>query len=63
MICALSGIGAGYSLDTFTQDQFAFHHKDMLILFAAGNSGESGDSTISTQAEFKNGLTVGSVGH
>ncbi|KAG2389049.1 hypothetical protein C9374_014449 [Naegleria lovaniensis] len=50
----------GYSIDTADIDKYVWEHKDMLILFSAGNSGDAmGYSSISTQAEAKNILSVG----
>lgn len=54
-----SGI-LGYSISSKEIDEFAYHHKDFLILFSAGNSGEIlGYASLGTHAESKNALSVG----
>ncbi len=40
-------------------DQFVWNHKDMTILFSAGNSGSLGDNTICSPGTAKNCITVG----
>ncbi len=40
-------------------DKFMWEHKDMLILFAAGNDGLAGPGSLSVQANSKNALIVG----
>jgi len=50
----------GYSIDTADIDKYIWENKDFLVLFSAGNSGdEIGYSSISAQAESKNGIAVG----
>lgn len=44
-------------------DEFAYDHPDHLVLFAAGNSGDSvGDLSITSPSNSKNVLAVGAVG-
>ena len=40
-------------------DQFMWNHQDALVLFSAGNSGESGARTINSPSTNKNGVSVG----
>lgn len=42
-------------------DDFMWNNKDILIYFAAGNSGGNGDNTVGYPATAKNTLTIGSV--
>lgn len=42
-------------------DQFMWDHPDMLILFAAGNEGDSGKRSIGSPALSKNPVTVGAT--
>lgn len=44
-------------------DEFAYDNPDHLVLFAAGNSGDSvGDLSITSPSNSKNVLAVGAVG-
>ena len=40
-------------------DQFMWENPDALVLFSAGNSGDSGYNTVGSPATFKNGATIG----
>lgn len=40
-------------------DTFMWNHPDALVLFSAGNSGESGARTINSPSTNKNGVSVG----
>lgn len=55
-----------YTVDSQSVDQFGWNHKDMTILFAAGNEGEDKDGngvvdpdSISSPGTAKNAVTVG----
>jgi len=48
-----------YTLPTQDVDEFMHEFDDMLILFAAGNSGQQGPGSIGAPATCKNCLTVG----
>jgi len=61
IVCSSRGTGAGYSTESASIDRFVFQYKDMLVLFAAANDGDSGDRSLSTQGENKNAITVGAV--
>jgi subtilisin family serine protease len=59
-------VSGAYTVDSQRADQFMWDHKDMLVLFAAGNSGvdEDWDGIVDTQSlaspgTAKNVLTVG----
>ena len=54
------GIGAGYGASARTSDLFIWNHRDYNILYAMANSG-SGSTTLSTQAEGKNVISVGAA--
>jgi hypothetical protein len=49
-----------YSAASEDVDQFMFNHPDMLILFAAGNSGP-GTGSVGSPSTNKNGLSVGAT--
>eukprot|EP00817_Percolomonadidae_sp_ATCC50343_P002407 CAMPEP_0117428592 /NCGR_PEP_ID=MMETSP0758-20121206/8265_1 /TAXON_ID=63605 /ORGANISM="Percolomonas cosmopolitus, Strain AE-1 (ATCC 50343)" /LENGTH=791 /DNA_ID=CAMNT_0005215033 /DNA_START=40 /DNA_END=2412 /DNA_ORIENTATION=+ len=49
----------GYTSAAREVDQYLYDNPDMLILFAAGNSGRSGDKTLTSPGISKNSLTVG----
>lgn len=49
--------GGGYTIDERDLDAFTWREREMLVVFAAGNSGSEG--SISTPSMNKNGLTVG----
>lgn len=58
----VDGWGGGsnnYSTSTADIDQFIYRHADFLPVFAAGNSGPA-SGTLTTQANSKNALVVGS---
>ncbi|MCD4844570.1 MAG: S8 family serine peptidase [Methanosarcinales archaeon] len=48
-----------YTSESQSVDTFLWDHPDMVILFAAGNSGVYGNNTISTPGTAKNSITVG----
>jgi len=52
---------AGYSMSARDVDDFAFQHPDFLLLFAAGNMGESGASSVPSPGNGKNVVCVGST--
>ncbi|MCX8174298.1 MAG: S8 family serine peptidase [Thermoplasmata archaeon] len=49
-----------YTIESMQADEFMWNHKDMLILFAAGNSG-SGANTVGSPGTAKNIVTVGAT--
>lgn len=58
----------GYTLDSLQADQFAWDHKDMVLLFAAGNAGRDQDNDgvvdsdgINAPGTAKNVITVGAT--
>ena len=51
--------GNGYTLQARSIDVFMRSHPDSLIIFAAGNNGESGPHSVMSPGTNKNGLTVG----
>ncbi|EGZ23312.1 subtilisin serine protease [Phytophthora sojae] len=54
------GTGANdYNTQTQQVDEFIYDNPDILIVVAAGNSGESGDYTISSPSGAKNVISVG----
>lgn len=53
------GEGSLYTTECQQCDNFAWNNKDFLMVFAAGNSGESGRSSLTTPGNAKNVLTVG----
>ncbi|MBK9961226.1 MAG: S8 family serine peptidase [Saprospiraceae bacterium] len=57
-----------YTVNSLEVDDFVYNHKDMLLVFAAGNHGKDSDpsdrgfvdlSSIGSPASCKNGITVG----
>lgn len=48
-----------YSIISKSIDAYAHKNPDVLIVFAAGNAGDSGLGTVSSEANAKNSLTVG----
>ncbi|KAF0699905.1 hypothetical protein As57867_009508, partial [Aphanomyces stellatus] len=48
-----------YSRQAQNLDQYLFDHPDLLVVIAAGNSGDDGARTISSPAGAKNVITVG----
>src|SRR4029079_14131431 len=53
---------SNYSARSQDVDRFTWDHKDMLIVFAAGNSGMNNtDFSVSSPSTAKNGLSIGSV--
>jgi hypothetical protein len=53
---------SNYSARSQDVDRFTWEHKDMLIVFAAGNAGtDNTDFSVSSPSTNKNGLSVGSV--
>jgi subtilisin family serine protease len=52
-------LGGIYGPMSFDCDEFLYEHDDMIILFAAGNSGIEGPLTINAPSNAKNVLTVG----
>lgn len=50
-----------YGTSSYSIDQFAYDHPDMLILFAASNSGSDGLYSLSPEASSKNALAVGAA--
>jgi hypothetical protein len=55
---------SGYDSRSMYSDQFMYAHQDSLVLFAAGNNGDSRltpgvSNSVLSPATFKNGLTVG----
>ncbi|KAK8810483.1 hypothetical protein WA158_007058 [Blastocystis sp. Blastoise] len=50
-----------YTEDTASTDEYIYNHPDMVIIFAAANSGASGPGHISTLAIGKNTISVGST--
>ena len=63
-----SAVAGAYTTDSQSTDQFMWDHKDMLVVFAAGNSGVDGDSdgvvdtdSMCTPGTAKNVLTVGAT--
>jgi hypothetical protein len=50
-----------YNLNARDVDKYMWEHQDFLVLHAAGNSGDSGSSTIGTPATSKNGVCVGAT--
>jgi len=51
----------GYLFDDMKIDQFAYEHQDFLIIYAAGNYGETGYHSIGSPGTTKNALTVGAT--
>ncbi|HJQ37613.1 MAG TPA: S8 family serine peptidase [Thermoanaerobaculia bacterium] len=51
-----------YTIYEQVVDQFLFDHDEMTIVFSAGNNGRQGPGTISSPANGKNVITVGSTG-
>ncbi|MEM3396470.1 MAG: S8 family serine peptidase [Thermoplasmata archaeon] len=51
-----------YTSESMQTDEFMWYHKDMLIFFAAGNSG-SGPNTVGSPGTAKNIVTVGATSH
>ena len=61
-----ASVAGRYTADSATADAFMWDHKDMLLVFAAGNSGEDADrdgvvdrDSLSAPGTAKNALTVG----
>ncbi len=54
-----SGLYGNYTPDSQSIDTFTWTNKDIVIVYAAGNSGQSGNGTISPQAVAKNVISVG----
>ena len=52
-------LGGQYNSDSRSADSFADQYGDFLVLFAAGNEGNSGSATISPPSTAKNVLTIG----
>ena len=52
-------LGGQYNSDSRSADSFADQYGDFLVLFAAGNEGNSGSGTISPPSTAKNVLTIG----
>lgn len=50
-----------YNANTALIDGFVASNPDMLILFAAGNSGQNGQGSLGSQANAKNIITVGAA--
>ncbi len=50
---------ANYSWRSWQIDNFIWNHKDLLVLFSAGNNGANGMYSLSTQASSKNVVAVG----
>lgn len=50
-----------YSIIARSVDQFVADHHDFLVLFANGNSGEYGESTVGSPATAKNIISVGAL--
>eukprot|EP00792_Barthelona_sp_PAP020_P014018 TRINITY_DN9623_c0_g1_i1.p1 TRINITY_DN9623_c0_g1~~TRINITY_DN9623_c0_g1_i1.p1 ORF type:complete len:1215 (+),score=310.13 TRINITY_DN9623_c0_g1_i1:118-3762(+) len=50
-----------YNFDSYDVDKFIYDHPDMLVIFAAGNSGRYGYSTVLSPANAKNALAVGAT--
>lgn len=50
-----------YTIAAREIDEFSYKHRDFLALYAAGNSGRSGGSTITPPGTAKNALTTGAV--
>jgi len=50
---------SSYNSDAKAVDSFMENNPDALVLFAAGNSGRDGASTVNTPGTNKNGLTIG----
>jgi len=50
-----------YNLNARDVDKYMWENQDFLVLHAAGNSGDSGSSTIGTPATSKNGVCVGAT--
>ena len=55
------GLSNSYTRSALEVDRFSREHEDFLILFAAGNDGASGSSTVSSPAIAKNSLAVGAL--
>lgn len=55
------GGGNSYYYPSYKLDYFAYNHQDTLVIFAAGNSGANGKSSIIAPCLAKNSLCVGSV--
>ncbi|EFC43081.1 predicted protein [Naegleria gruberi] len=53
------GGGTSYNLYAMYTDRYIWQHKDLIVLFSAGNSGNDGFKSIGAQAQTKNGLAVG----
>ncbi len=49
-----------YAIKSMDVDRFSFEHPDCLLVFSAGNQGQEGLSKITSPANAKNVLTVGS---
>jgi hypothetical protein len=56
--------GGGYWYDSYCYevDRYLYQHKDMVILFAAGNSGGYGTHTVLSPSIAKNAIAVGATG-
>ncbi len=50
---------ANYSWRSWQIDNYIWNHKDLLVLFSAGNKGANGRYSLSTQASAKNVVAVG----
>lgn len=48
-----------YTSKSFDIDEYVYEHKDFIILFAAGNDGDTSEITISSEGHSKNIITVG----
>ncbi|GBG77635.1 hypothetical protein CBR_g24081 [Chara braunii] len=49
----------GYGSDARAVDEYSYKNEDVLLVFAAGNQGENGSSTIASPGLAKNCITVG----
>eukprot|EP00604_Paraphysomonas_vestita_P004395 CAMPEP_0174825906 /NCGR_PEP_ID=MMETSP1107-20130205/43249_1 /TAXON_ID=36770 /ORGANISM="Paraphysomonas vestita, Strain GFlagA" /LENGTH=186 /DNA_ID=CAMNT_0016058027 /DNA_START=51 /DNA_END=608 /DNA_ORIENTATION=+ len=56
--------GGGYWYDSYCYeiDKYLYLHPDMVILFAAGNSGQYGMHTVLSPSMAKNSIAVGATG-
>ena len=54
-------IGGIYGAMSYDIDHYTNTHPDMLILFAAGNSGSNGPNSINSPGNAKNVLTIGAA--
>ncbi|MCX7749567.1 MAG: S8 family serine peptidase [Clostridia bacterium] len=54
-------VGGEYTDKSQDVDEFVWNHKDMTILFSAGNEGIYGDNTIGAPGTAKNCITVGAA--